>query len=63
MQVFVKSVGELIDFTAENVCLYFMNVKKKIYIYIYIKLYIYIYIIFLEYPEFSASYFLMIYTK
>ena len=61
MQVFVKSVGELIDFTAENVCLYFMNVKKKIYIYIY-KI-IYIYIIFLEYPEFSASYFLMIYTK
>ena len=40
MQVFVKSVGELIDFTAENVCLYFMNVKKNIYI--YIKLYIYI---------------------
>ena len=61
MQVFVKSVGELIDITAENVCLYFMNVKKKIYIYIY-KI-IYIYIIFLEYPEFSASYFLMIYTK
>ena len=44
MQVFVQSVGELIDFTAENVCLYFMNVKKYIYIYIYIKLYIYIYI-------------------
>ena len=61
MQVFVKSVGELIDFTAENVCLYFMNVKKNIYTYIY-KI-IYIYIIFLEYPEFSASYFLMIYTK
>ena len=41
MQVFVKLVGELIDFTAENVCLYFMNVKKK-YIYIYKIIYIYI---------------------
>ena len=39
MQVFVKSVGELIDFTAENVCLYFMNVN--IYIYIYKIIYIY----------------------